>query len=388
MIKITLSGRQPAYLEIAEQVRLAVAEGRAGPGDRLAPVRALATELGINPSTVAHAYRLLEAEGIVSARGRGGSVVAADADAAGLQAQRAGRLRDLAERATVDALAQGYTPEEIEAAFALQAAMWRDRREGAEVNRETHNPHSEIRNPQSAIHNPARLYHFAGSHDLALEALWMRAARADPPLTFTADYVGSLDGLLALLHGRAGLAGCHLLDEETGEYNVPILRRIFPREHLCVITVADRQQGLIVPPGNPHRLHSVGDLAQPGLRIINRQPGSGTRRLLDYQLRALGISPAHLAGYEDEVTTHLAVAAAVAMGAADAGLGLLAAARSRSLDFIPIASERYDLVLMAADRDQPPLSTLLAIVKEPAYQAVIANLGGYDVSRAGEEARL
>jgi molybdate-binding protein/DNA-binding transcriptional regulator YhcF (GntR family) len=382
MITITLTGRQPAYAEIAEQVRLGVAAGHLTVGERLESVRALAARLSVNPSTVAHAYRLLEAEGILRTNGRGGSVVAADANIAGLQALRAGRLRDLAERAAVDALAQGFTPDEIEAAFALQAAAWRDRRETAADN-PIHRPLSTVRHSP-----PDRLCRFAGSHDLALEVLWMRAARADPPFTVTADYVGSLDGLLALLHDRTALAGCHLLDEETGEYNLPILRRIFPGQRLCVITVAERQQGLIVPPGNPRGLRSVADLAQPGVRIVNRQPGSGTRRLLDFHLRRLSIVPTSLAGYEQEATTHLAVAAAVAAGAADTGLGLLAAARSRGLDFIPVASERYDLVVLAEDRDRPALAALLDIVKSPTYHAIIAHLGGYDTTHAGDETLL
>ena len=138
----------------------------------------------------------------------------------------------LAERAVVEALAQGFTSEEIEAAFGLQLAAWRE-----QLARPA---------PRPAAENSDRLCRFAGSHDLALEALWAHARRAHSEVSFTASYVGSLDGLLALLHGEVALAGAHILDEETGEYNLPILRRLFPGGQLLAVTLAEREQGLIV----------------------------------------------------------------------------------------------------------------------------------------------
>jgi putative molybdopterin biosynthesis protein len=197
--------------------------------------------------------------------------------------------------------------------------------------------------------------------------------------------VGSLDGLLALLHGDVGLSGAHILDEETGEYNLPILRRLFLGQSLCVITLVEREQGLIVPTGNPKGLREFADLRRPDVRFINRQPGSGTRTLLDLHLRRLGISPRALSDYEREAPTHLAVAAAVAEGTADVGLGLLAAARAFGLDFVPLARERYDLVLLAEDRSRPPLSWLLDLVSSPAFHAIASEIGGYSVTRSGQE---
>lgn len=228
---------------------------------------------------------------------------------------------------------------------------------------------------QRSADDALRLTRFAGSHDLALETLWAHARRAHPETRFEVRYVGSLAGLLAVMHGEAALTGVHLLDEESGEYNLPILRRLFVGQRLCVVTLAERQQGLMVPRGNPKSLLTFADLARPGLRIINRQTGSGTRALLDYHLHRLGLPGDAISGYELEVNTHLAVAEAVARGVADAGVGVLAAARALDLGFVPLANERYDLVLLARDRTLPPLNWLLDLVKGAEFRGVAAHLG-------------
>ena len=171
-----------------------------------------------------------------------------------------------------------------------------------------------------------RLCRFAGSHDLALEALWAHARREHSEVSFTASYVGSLDGLLALLHGEVALAGAHILDEETGEYNLPILRRLFPGGQLLAVTLAEREQGLIVARGNPKGIRSFADLARGDVRFVNRQAGSGTRTLSEHHLRRAGIAAASIAGFDRVVETHLAVASAVAEGSAadaDAGWGCM-----------------------------------------------------------------
>ena len=196
--------------------------------------------------------------------------------------------------------------------------------------------------------------------------------------------MGSLDGLLALLHGEAGLAGAHILDEETGEYNLPILRRLFPGGQVCAVTLAEREQGLIVASGNPRGIRSLADLVRADLRFINRQPGSGTRTLLEHRLRLLGLSPALLGRHDQVAATHMAVATVVAQGRADAGLGLRAAAQALGLDFLPIATERYDLVCYVADRDQAPLAPLFDLLASGAFRGVIAQLGGYRVEHTGE----
>ncbi len=270
----------------------------------------------------------------------------------------------------VEALAQGFAPDEIEAALGLQLAAWREQRGPSAA--------------QPVARDSGRLGRFAGSHDLALEALWAQARLAHPAAAWSASYVGSLDGLLALLHGEVGLAGAHILDEETGEYNLPILRRLFPGGQVCAVTLAEREQGLIVAASNPKGIHSLGDLARDDLRFINRQPGSGTRTLLEHRLRLIGLPPAPRAGHDRVASTHMAVASAVAQGDADVGLGLRAAAQAFGLEFVPIATERYDLVCYVADRDLAPLALLFDQLASGAFRGIIAQLGGYHTEHTGE----
>lgn len=225
-----------------------------------------------------------------------------------------------------------------------------------------------------------------GSHDLALDLLSSALARARPGASLASANVGSLGGLLALARGEAHLAGSHLLDETTGEYNVAAIRRHLAGVPVVLVTLAGRLQGLIVPPGNPRGLRHLEDLANQEIQMVNRQRGSGTRVLLDYQLKQRGIAPERLRGYEREEYTHLAVAAAVASESADAGLGILAAARALGLDFVPLFQERYDLVIPRQHYESDTLRPLLEIVRSSAFRAQVDALGGYDVAQMGSVA--
>ncbi len=378
-IEVDPAGDVPVYMQIADQVRVGVATGQFRPGDRLEPVRELARRLAVNPSTVGHAYQLLEREGVIRTNRRGGSLIASEQDAGALEVLGEARLRAMFERPVLEGLAQGYSPERVEAAFNLQMAVWRERRR---------QPRPPERPLALRMGQDDRALAFAGSHDLALEALWAQARRADPGLALSVSYVGSLDGLLALLHGEALLAGAHILDEASGEYNLPILQRLFVGQPLRVVTLAEREQGLIVGPGNPLGISRLEDLARPGVRFSNRQLGSGTRTLLDYHLRRAQVDPQDIAGYGTTAPTHMAVAAAVAEGRADAGLGLVAAARAYGLGFVPLARERYDLVVPEAARDCAQVSLLLGIMARPEFRAMVEELGGYDTSQTGEERRV
>ena len=165
--------------------------------------------------------------------------------------------------------------------------------------------------------------------------------------------MGSLGGLVALRDGLCHIAGSHLLDPATGEYTLPYLDRILPGAGAGVVRLVHRDQGLIVAPGNPLGLAGIGDLTRAGVRYVNRQRGAGTRVLLDHELGQRGISPGAVDGYAREEPTHLAVAAAVAAGRADAGLGIMAAARAFGLDFVPVTQEPYDLVVAAGRHGEP-----------------------------------
>lgn len=223
-----------------------------------------------------------------------------------------------------------------------------------------------------------------GSHDLTLDLLASELRRANPHLTLASSNVGSLGGLLALQRGEAHVAGSHLLEEATGEYNLSFIRRYVPGRALVVVQFVHRIQGFIVPPGNPKGLTTLADLTREGITFVNRQRGSGTRVLLDYLLTQQGIAPAQIAGYEREEFTHLAVAAAVAGGRVYVGLGVLSAARALGMDFVPLRNEQYDLVIPRESYDSALLQPFLTLIRSQAFQQHVEALGGYDVSTMGE----
>jgi putative molybdopterin biosynthesis protein len=226
-----------------------------------------------------------------------------------------------------------------------------------------------------------------GSHDLVLD-LAASALRADDPrVTLASSNVGSLGGLVALRDGLCHIAGSHLLDPATGEYTLPYLDRILAGQDVSVVRLVHRDQGLMVAAGNPLGLKGIDDLTRPGVRYVNRQRGAGTRVLLDHELRMRGISPDAIDGYPREEPTHLAVAAAVAAGRADAGLGITAAARAFRLDFLPVTREPYDLVVGARDADSPRLAPLWALLESDRFRAAVRDLGGYGTEEMGRRIR-
>ena len=222
-----------------------------------------------------------------------------------------------------------------------------------------------------------------GSHDVTIDLIASELRRADPRMTLASSNVGSLGGLLALRRGEAHLAGTHLLDEATGEYNVSFARRYVQNEEIVLVTLVHREQGLIVPPGNPKSIESLDDLARGGVRFVNRQRGSGTRVLLDYLLREGSIEPDDIYGYEREEFTHLAVAAAVAGGVADVGAGVLSAARALGMDFVPLSTERYDLAIPRRHYESDLLTPLLSLIRSDDFKRQVDALGGYDTSSTG-----
>lgn len=240
----------------------------------------------------------------------------------------------------------------------------------------------ELLRPADEIENTVMLI---GSHDVALDLLGGVIRRYSPGVRISSVNVGSLGGLTALKRGEAHAAGIHLLDETSGEYNVPYVRRYLPGTRVSLVTVAQRAQGFIVAKGNPHGISSVSDLCRPGVRFVNRQKGAGTRLLLDYLLKKEGIDPAKINGYQNEQFTHMAVAAAVASGTADAGLGILAAAKALDLDFVPLHWELYQLCIPEETRHDPLVECMLQALNSEEFKAQMAALGGYDVTRTGEE---
>lgn len=225
-----------------------------------------------------------------------------------------------------------------------------------------------------------------GSHDLALEALADRVNLTVGERAVIPVAIGSLDGLIAMRQGLADVVGCHLFDADADDFNVPYVRHLLPDRHVTVVTLAHREQGLIVAPGNPLGLRDVEDLAGEGVRFVNRNPGSGTRVWLDDRLRRVGIPPEAIAGFDTTVSTHSEVAGAVRGGSADVGLGIRAAAEQAGLGFSPLFRERFDLVIDTT-RSTETVERLIDELTSPAFGVNVRRFGGYDTSETGHEVR-
>jgi putative molybdopterin biosynthesis protein len=221
-----------------------------------------------------------------------------------------------------------------------------------------------------------------GSHDMTLDLVAQFLAGRGRRLV--SANAGSLGGLVALRRGEAHLAGSHLLDPVSGEYNRSYVKEYLPNQAVTLVGWVERQQGLLVPPGNPKGIRDLHDLARQDVTFINRQRGAGTRVLLDYHLGQMGIKTEQVNGYLQEEYTHLAVAAAVASGRADCGLGVAAAARALDLDFIHLYDEYYDLVIPTGFYEGPLLQPVLELANDVQFQQAVQGLPGYGVSRMGQ----
>ncbi len=226
-----------------------------------------------------------------------------------------------------------------------------------------------------------------GSHDMILDLAASELRASDPGVTLASGNVGSMGGLIALRDGLCHLAGSHLLDPETGAYTLTYVDQILAGRDIAIVRLVHRQQGLLVAPGNPLALTGVADLARPELRYVNRQRGAGTRVLLDYELARAGIDPAGIVGYTREEPTHLAVAAALAADRADCGMGVLAAARAFGLDFVPVTSEPYDLVLERDTLEHQVLAPFWELLSHSGFRSAVEALGGYDTTEMGRRIR-
>lgn len=239
---------------------------------------------------------------------------------------------------------------------------------------------SELLIKSPALHE----FRFVGSHDPVVELLIEFLMHSSPSVVCSPSYKGSMEGLIALYRRNADIVGIHLWDEKTNEYNLPFVRYVLPGESVTILNLVQRVQGWIVPPGNPMNLQAWEDIQKKGLRLINRQKGSGTRLRLDSFLRSSGISPARIEGYEQEETTHVGVACRVANGEFDAGIGVQAAAARMGLDFVPLFRERYDLVCLRETTETPEWQQIVSVLNSPAFHNAIQSQAGYDTSQTGQ----
>lgn len=222
-----------------------------------------------------------------------------------------------------------------------------------------------------------------GSHDNSIDVLANELKRRDSRLHLSSSNVGSLGGLMAIRRGQTHLAGSHLLDTESGEYNFSYIARYLKGTPVRVVELAMRQQGLLVYPGNPKNIRGIQDLLRPEVTFINRQAGAGTRILLDYCLKQAGMPSDAIRGYDQEEFTHMAVAVNVLSGRADTGMAIYASAKALELDFIPIAEERYDLVIAESSWADPKVQLILEIIGSTSFRKMVTDLGGYDARVSG-----
>lgn len=244
---------------------------------------------------------------------------------------------------------------------------------GEQVNIELYRSKSEIENTVVII----------GSHDLILDVIADIMPNNYKNMFVSSTHVGSMGGLMALKRGEAHIAPVHLLDERTGEYNISYIKKMF-REPMVVIKGVHRIQGIMVKEGNPLGISGLSDLTKDGVRYVNRQRGAGTRVLFDYKLKELDIDTGEIKGYDREMSTHMAVAAAVASDGADAGMGIMSAAKSMSLDFIKVGPEEYDFAVPQKFLKLPQIKAFIEILKSSEFKQRLAELGGYDAEYAGD----
>lgn len=234
----------------------------------------------------------------------------------------------------------------------------------------------------------ARTILCTGSHDLCLDLIHDCLKQGDPAYPLASTHVGSLGGIMAIRDGMTHIAGSHLLDPATDTYNTPYLKQYLADRDVALITLVHREQGFMVPAGNPKGIRGVRDLARDDVTYINRQAGSGTRVLLDYELSRAGLNADSIRGYGNEEYTHMSVAVAVLSGKADAGLGVMAAARALQLDFIPVTEERYDLIIPREFLVLPGIQRLLEIINTVAFKERVEKMGGYSTRETGREVDL
>jgi len=241
---------------------------------------------------------------------------------------------------------------------------------------------AELLCPLPAIRNTIVV---VGSHDNTLDVIADEIkAGGHGRITLSSSHVGSMGGLMAIKKGVCHLAGSHLLDAGDGTYNVSYIRKYLPDIKVKLVNLVDRDQGLMVAPGNPKNIRGIKDLVREDVVFVNRQAGSGTRVLLDFQLDRLGIDPGAIAGYGNDEFTHMSVAVAVLSGMVDVGLGIYAAARALKLDFIPVVTEQYDLVIPEIHFQTRNIRVLLDTINTGRFKRRVEALGGYSTGRTGE----
>lgn len=348
--------------EIVAELRLQILNGTLKPGDPLPSVRVMSEQKNCAPGTVQRAYRELARQGLISAQVGQGTRVAVHTEMH--TPLRRATLVNQIEAHLLGLFASGYTPQEVDDAVHEVLERWQ-----SHIN-QSHLPFKNV-------------IRFVGSHDPSISLIAHHFTELAPGYVLKTTFAGSLSGLIALARFGADIAGCHLWDAETDTYNKPLIQQFLPGRRVVLLTLAHRRLGLIVPRGNPAQISALADLANPGVRFVNRQWGTGTRLWLDTQLKRMAIKPEQITGYNREVATHLEVAGNVAENRADVGLGVEAAALAYGLDFVLLTTEQYDLVIPSEVWDLQEIQLLVEWMESDEARTAITNLGGYDTTHTG-----
>ena len=237
-----------------------------------------------------------------------------------------------------------------------------------------------LKNPDALAHTIVAI----GSHDPLLDEVANLLHLDDPAISMSSSHVGSMGGIMAIKRGETHVAGCHLLDEKDGSYNRAYIRKHFPGGGVYQVECVGRTQGLMIAKGNPKNIRGIADLARSGMRYVNRQRGSGTRILMDYLCKKEGIDTGRIYGYQREEFTHTSVAAQIASGTADAGMGIYSAAQLYDLDFLPICTEQYDLLIPDYAWETDEVQKLIGVLKSEAFRSRLEEMGGYTLDKPGE----
>lgn len=224
----------------------------------------------------------------------------------------------------------------------------------------------------------------SGSNDPVLDILQTCLRKAHPEFFIFSANTGSREGLSALEQGYTDIAWSHLLDPESGEYNIPYLEKLVPHVKAVVVNLFFRELGFVTASGNPLHIGNFADLGRKGMRFVNRQAGSGTRLLLDYHLGKAGIAAGGIAGYGEEVFTHIEVGLSILSGGADTGIATAAVSSLLGLDFVPITRERFDMILDQSVFFQKGIQALMDVLTGEKFRKRVGNLGSYDFSNAGK----
>lgn len=356
--------KTPLFQEIAENIRQDILFGNLKAGDELPAVRKMAQSMNCAPGTVQKAYQELIQQGLIISRPGQGTRVALPPSEQNKSPYREATLIHEIETFILSQIKSGHASSEIEKAFLIAMDRWRT-----------------LADPKSN-HTDQRL-RFVGSHDMAMSLLNQHLEQTKSGLSLSLKYAGSLGGLIALARQEADIAGCHLWDRETNDYNRPFIQRLLPGRKIGLLTLAHRRLGLILARKNPKQIMGIQDLSRNDLRFINRQPGAGTRVWLDVQLQLHNIQSSQIQGYKDSVLTHSEAASAIEANLADLTLGIESAAIAYGLDFIPLTIEQYELVIPEEIMESPSIHIIGDTLSSDVFKKDVHSLGGYETKKTG-----